>query len=131
MLVKLMCDLCYAIIGSMRIVRGKKNRILKFWLPVFLRKTSIFFFINILLIIFLYILGSFQQFTDSTQVFLLGLLNQVMIFSLFSSFFSAIAYLYIIPYRKKNIVFKIILSVVIFTFTLIFYILINFLLVWF
>jgi hypothetical protein len=128
---KLMYHHCYATIVLMRILRRKRSRILKFWLPALLRKTSIFFFINVLLLIFFYILGSFQEFTDSTQIFLLGLLNIIMILSLFSSFFSTVSYVYIIPYRKKNVLFKIILSVVIFTFTIIFYIFINFLLVWF
>ena len=128
---KLMSYHCYANIALMNRIRRNRNRIFKFWLPALLRKTSIFFFIHVIIIFLLYILGSFQEFTDSTQIFLLSLLNPLMVFCIFSSFFSAISYLYIIPFRKKNIFFKIILSVVIFTFTIIFYIFINFLLVWF
>jgi len=115
----------------MIIKKKKRNRFFKFWLPALMRKASIFFFINILFIFFIYILGSFQKFTDSTQLFLLNTMNILMVLSAFSSLFSAVSYFYIIPYRKKNVLFKIILSIVIFTLTIIFYIFINFLLVWF
>ncbi len=128
---KLMSKDRYAIIGFMRVLHRNKSRLFKYWLPALLRKTSIFFFTNVMLILFLYILGSFQEFTDSTQVFLLNFLNMIMVLCIFSSFFSAISYIYISPFRKKNVIFKIILSLVIFSFTIFFYILINFLMVWF
>ena len=128
---KLKYYLSYVTIDSMRVLRKKRSRIITFWLPALLRKTSLFFFVIVLYLFFIYILGSFQKFTDSTQIFLLATLNIVMILSAFSSLFSMLTYIYIIPYRKKNVLFKIILSVVIFTFTIIFYIFINFLLVWF
>lgn len=110
-------------------MQGK--RYFRLWLPALLRKSSLFFLVNTLFIFFLYSIGSYQKFTDSTQVLLLAGLNYTMILAGLSSLFSALAYIYTIPYRKKNVLFKIILSLLVFTFTLIFYILINFIQSWF
>lgn len=107
------------------------GRSFRFWLPALLRKSALFFLYNTLFSFFLYILGSFQKFTDSTQLFLLELMNYTVILSALASFFAGAVYLITFRFRKKSVLFKIILSGVIFTFTLIFYIFINFLKSWF
>lgn len=115
-------------------MRGKVTvgrRYYRLWLPALLRKASLFFLLNTLFVLFLYGIGGFQDFTDSTESFLLMILDYSLILSGFASFFSVFAYIYSIPYRKKSVLSKIILSVLIFTFTLTLYILVNFLQSWF
>jgi len=106
-------------------------RSFRLWLPALLRKSALFFLYNTLFAFFMYILGSFQKFTDSTQLMLLDFMTYTVLLSALASFFAGLGYLISFRFRKKNVLFKIIFSGVIFTFTLIFYIFINFLQSWF
>jgi hypothetical protein len=60
-----------------------------------------FFFISALLVLFFYLLGNYQDFLDSTQLFLLSLLNITLILQLVSGFYFAV-FLSIRSFRERR-----------------------------
>ena len=83
----------------------------------------IFFFILSLLLLYLYLLGNFQEFLDSSQIFLLGLLEISLLLEAFLGLFYIIL-IFLMRHRKigqhRHLLVKLILSFVsvIFCYTL-------------
>ena len=96
----------------------------RLWLPSFYGRLTFLLFLLSLLVMYFYIVGNFQGFSDKTLVFLFAVESWVLSLCALAGVFSTITYIVTLKLRNQLYIDKIILSAAASIFSVLFYLLV-------